>query len=57
MVDIGLITPAVITEEVSIAAFASGVGLPFGIALIGTTLVFSLTTAITLKSFNMFTVK
>ena len=37
-----LITSAVITGGISIAAFASGVGLPVGIALSGTSLLFSL---------------
>ena len=57
MVDTGLITSTVITEEVSIAAFASGVGLPVGIALSGTSLLFSLATAITQKHFKIFTIK
>ena len=57
VVDIDLITSTVITGGVSIAAFASGVGLPVGIALSGTSLLFSLTTAITRKSFKIFTVK
>ena len=38
-------------------AFASGVGLPVGIALSGTSLLLSLATAITRKSFKIFTVK
>ena len=53
----GLITLAVITGGISIAAFASGVGLPVGIALSGTSLLLSLATAITRKSFKIFTVK
>ena len=57
IVDTGLITSTVITGGVSIAAFASGVGLPVGIALGGTSLLFSLATAITRKSFKIFTVK
>ena len=36
IVDIGLITSTVITGGVSIAAFASSVGLPLGVALSGT---------------------
>ena len=36
IVDTGLITSTVITGGISIAAFASGVGLPVGIALSGT---------------------
>ena len=39
-VDIGLITSTVITGGVSAAAFASGVGLPVGTALIRTSLLF-----------------
>ena len=55
--DIGLITSKVITEEISIAAFASGVGLPVGIALRGTSLLLSLETGSTQKSFKTLTVK
>ena len=44
-----LITSTVITGGISIAAFASRVGLPVGITLSGTSL--SLATAITQKSF------
>ena len=55
--DKGLITSTVITGGVSIAAFASGVGLPVGIALSGTSLLLSLTTAITRTSFKAFTIK
>ena len=40
-----------------IAAFASGVGLPVGVALGGTSLLFSLATVITQKSFKIFIVK
>ena len=47
MVDTGLITSTVITGVITIAAFSSGVGLPVGIALSGTSLLLSLTTAIT----------
>ena len=57
IVDTGLITSTVITREISIAAFASGVGLSVGIALSGTSLLLSLATAITRKSFKIFTVK
>ena len=46
-----------ITGGISIAAFASGVGLPVGIALSGTSLLLSLSTAITQNSFKIFTVK
>ena len=55
--DTGLITSTVITGEISIAAFVSGVGLPVGIALSGTSLLLSLATVITQKSFKTFTVK
>ena len=57
IVDTGLITSTVITGGISIAAFASGVGLPVGIALSGTSLLLSLATAITRKSYKIFTVK
>ena len=50
--DTGLITSTVMTGGVSIAAFASGVGLPVGIALSGISLLLSLA-----KSFKTFTVK
>ena len=46
-----------ITGEISIVGFASGVGLPVGIALNGTRLLLSLATTITQKSFKIFTVK
>ena len=52
-----LITSTVITGGISIATFACGVGLPVGIALNGTSLLLSLATAITQKSFKIFTVK
>ena len=57
IVDTGLITSIAITGGISIAAFASGVGLPVGIALSETRLLLSLVTAITRKSFKIFTVK
>ena len=57
IVDTGLITLTVITEGISIAAFARSVGLPVGIALSGTSLLLSLATAITQKSYKIFTVK
>ena len=56
IVDTGLITLTVITGGISIAAFSSGVGLPVGIALGGTSLLLSLATVITRKSFKTFTV-
>ena len=55
--DTGLITSTVITGGISIAAFSSGVGLPVSIALSGTSLLLSLATAITRKSFKIFIVK
>ena len=55
--DTGLITSIVITGVISIAAFASAIGLPVGIALSGTSLLLSLATVITQKSFKTFTVK
>ena len=57
MVDPGLITSTVITGGIFIAAFANGVGLPVGIALSGTSLILSLATGITQKSFKILTVK
>ena len=57
IVNIGLITSTVITGSISIATFASGLGLPIGIALSGTSLLLSLATAITRKSFKIFTIK
>ena len=52
VVDTGLVTSMVITGGISIAAFAIGVGLPVGIALSGTSLLVSIATAITRKSFH-----
>ena len=57
MLNTSLITSTVITGGISIAAFASGVGLPVGIALSGTSSLLSLATAITRKSFKIFNVK
>ena len=57
IVDTGLITSTVITGGISIEAFASGVGLPVGIAFSGTSLLLSLATVITRNSFKIFTVK
>ena len=57
IVDTRLITSTVITGGISVAAFAAGAGLPVGIALSGTSLLLSLATAITRKSFKIFTVK
>ena len=57
IVDTDLITSTVITGWIFIKAFASGVGLPLGIALSGTSLLLSVATAIIQKSFKIFTVK
>ena len=57
IVDTDLITSTVIPGGIFIAAFASDVGLPVGIALSGTSLLLSLATSITRKSFKNFTVK
>ena len=57
IVDTGLITSMVITGGISIVAFASGVGLPVGVALSGTSLLLSLAMIISRKSFKTFTVK
>ena len=46
-----------ITGGISIVAFASGVGLPVGIALSGTSLLLSLTAVVIRKSSRIFTVK
>ena len=57
IVDTDLVTSTVITGAISIAAFATSVGLPVGIALSGTSLLLSLATTITRKSFKILTVK
>ena len=57
IVDTGLITSTVITGGIRVAAFAKDVGLPVGIALSETSLLLSLATTITRKSFKIFTVK
>ena len=57
IVETGLITSTVITGGISIAAFASGVGLPVVIALSETSLLLSLATAITQKYFKTLTMK
>ena len=57
IVDTDLITSTVITGAISIATFANGVGLPDGIALSETSLLLSLATVITRKSFKTFTTK
>ena len=55
--DTGLIKSTVIAGGISIAAFASGFGLPASIALSRISLLLSLATVITQKSFESFTVK
>ena len=57
IVHTSLITSTVITRGISIAAFASGVGLPVRIALSGTSLLLPLATTITPKYFKIFNVK
>ena len=57
IMDTGLITSTVTTGGVSVAAFSSGVGMPVGIILSGTSLLLSLATVITQKSFKTFTIK
>ena len=57
IVDAGLITSTVITGGISITAFVSGVGLPVGITLNGTSLLLSLATPNTRKSFKTFASK
>ena len=57
IIDTELIILTVITGEIFIAVFAGRVGLPFGIALGETSMLLSLATVITWKSFKIFTVK
>ena len=57
IMDSGLITSAVTTGGISIEVFASEVGLPVGITLSRTSLLLSLATVITRKSFKTFTIK
>ena len=54
MVETGLITSTLITGG---ATFARGADLPVGITLSGTSLLLSLATVITRKSFKTFTIK
>ena len=53
----GLITSKVITGGTSIATSSSGINLPVGIILCGTSIFFSLITVATRKSFKTLTVK
>ena len=55
--DTGLIISTVITAGISIASFASGVGLTVGISLSRTSLILFLATVITRTSFKIFTGK
>ena len=57
IVDTGLITSTVIIGIISIGALTSGVGLHVGMALGGTSLLFSLATVITQKPYKIFPVK
>ena len=57
IVHTGLITSTVITGGISIPAFSRGINLPVGAALGGTSLLLSLATVITRKSFKTFMVK
>ena len=57
IVDTGVITSTMITGGISIAAFASSVGLLAGAALGETSLLLSFVTVITQKYFKIFTVK
>ena len=57
IVDTGLITSKSITGRISSATFASGVDMPVGITLSGTSVLLSLATIITGKSSKTFTVK
>ena len=57
IVDTSLITSLVITGEISVAEFASGIGLLVGAAFGGAGLFLSLATVIIRKSFKILTVK
>ena len=57
IIDTNLIISTMITEVIWIAAFASGVGLPLGLALSGTSLLLSLAVVITRKSSKTFSMK
>ena len=57
IVHTGLITSTVITGGISIEAFARTIDLPVGIVLSGTSLLLSLATVITWKSFKTFSLK
>ena len=55
--DTGLITTTAITGGISIAAIASGIGLPVGMGLSATSLLLSLATTITRKTISIFNSK
>ena len=57
IIDTNLIISTMITEVIWIVAFASGVGLPLGLALSGTSLLLSLAIVITRKSSKTFSMK
>ena len=57
VIDTGLIASTVIIGGPSIAAFTGDAGLPVGITLSGTSLLFSLKTGITWKPFKIFSIK
>ena len=57
VLDTSLITTTVITGGMSIAASASGIGLPVGISLSATSLLLPLTTTITRKTISIFNSK
>ena len=57
IIDTNLIISTMITGVIWIAAFVSGVGLPLGLALSGTSLLLSLATVITRKSSKTFTMQ
>ena len=54
VLDTSLITTAAITGVISVAALASGIGLPVGISLSATSLLLSLATTITRKTISIF---
>ena len=57
VLDTSLITTTAITGGISIAAIASGIGLPVGIGLSATSLLLSLATTITRKTISIFNSK
>ena len=57
IVDTGLIITTVISGLTSIAAISSGVAIPIGIVLTGTSLLLSIATTVTRKSLNAIRVK